>query len=370
MSHHKQEHSAADGEGEGFLDKVKDFFTGGDDGRSGRDHAEDLEHGERGEDLEGAGGLEGGERVDRGESLVSPEDVSETPPEPREPHPSDRVGEQPIDAAADPDAPPATDRPMNDSGADTAGSSASGWDGSDEPPELTVPENDAVRAHTEATSEDGRDDAGEGGSYESRHGSGVDDSGVLADAPLEAETGAETDTGARAESDTESNTGRQQRESEEAREDEERRERGEEFAREHDPETHDVEAGDEFRQRGDWTADEHGGPQIQEPDGTIHDPGTPEAEAAQEQSEQADVASGATGPEESDPEEVRDGGHGWGSAAPIEGGAMPAGHPVKAWHDTMTFVMPGEDGYSADPHEWFVDDEAARRAGFRHAHGG
>jgi hypothetical protein len=35
----------------------------------------------------------------------------------------------------------------------------------------------------------------------------------------------------------------------------------------------------------------------------------------------------------------------------------------------MTYVQPGEPGYDADPHVWFVDGEAAQRAGFRAAHG-
>jgi hypothetical protein len=42
----------------------------------------------------------------------------------------------------------------------------------------------------------------------------------------------------------------------------ERQKTAEEFAREHDPEQHDVAAGEDFRQEGDWTADEAGGPQV------------------------------------------------------------------------------------------------------------
>ena len=162
------------------------------------------------------------------------------------------------------------------------------------------------------------------------------DTDTTADTDIDTTADADTDT--TAETDTDTDT------------DEERARREEEFAREHDPEQHDVSAGEEFRQSGDWTADEHGGPQVQDASGEIHDPGT--------------------GPGESSIEDVRDGGHGVGSAAPLPDGRQPFGHPVKAWTDTMTFVLPGEEGYDADPHEWFVDQGAAEGAGFRHAHGG
>ncbi len=49
--------------------------------------------------------------------------------------------------------------------------------------------------------------------------------------------------------------------------DEERQKTAEEFAREHDPEQHDVAAGEEFRQGGDWTADDAGGPQVWDSEG-------------------------------------------------------------------------------------------------------
>lgn len=44
---------------------------------------------------------------------------------------------------------------------------------------------------------------------------------------------------------------------------EDRRRRAEEFAREHDPANHDIEAGEEFRHHGDWTAQD-GEPQVLE----------------------------------------------------------------------------------------------------------
>ena len=63
--------------------------------------------------------------------------------------------------------------------------------------------------------------------------------------------------------------------------------------------------------------------------------------------------------------EIRDGGYGVGSAAPLEDGAMPFGHPVKAWEDTKTRVLPEGAGYAdVDPDVWFTDANAAESAGF------
>jgi hypothetical protein len=56
----------------------------------------------------------------------------------------------------------------------------------------------------------------------------------------------------------------------------------EESAAEHDPEKHDVDAGEEFRQRGDWTAEDTGGPQVWDAEGTLVEgsgPGSHGAEA-------------------------------------------------------------------------------------------
>lgn len=63
-------------------------------------------------------------------------------------------------------------------------------------------------------------------------------------------------------------------------------------------------------------------------------------------------------------QEVRDGGYAVGSAAPIADGAMPLGHPVKAWEDTRTYAEPGQAAYAAPPHVWFRDAETAAAAGF------
>jgi hypothetical protein len=68
--------------------------------------------------------------------------------------------------------------------------------------------------------------------------------------------------------------------------------------------------------------------------------------------------------------ELRDGGFGVGSAAPIEDGAQPLDHPVQAYRDTMTFREPSDPGYdSAEPDVWFYDAGAAERSGFRPAEG-
>ena len=58
----------------------------------------------------------------------------------------------------------------------------------------------------------------------------------------------------------------------------------------------------------------------------------------------------------------------FGSAAPIDDGAMPLDHSVKAWEDTKTYLVQGEHGYDGvDPDVWFLDDRSAERAGFDHA---
>ncbi|HET7820141.1 MAG TPA: hypothetical protein VFL10_01340 [Ornithinibacter sp.] len=69
-------------------------------------------------------------------------------------------------------------------------------------------------------------------------------------------------------------------------------------------------------------------------------------------------------------EELRDGGFGVGSAAPLDDGAQPLDHPVAAYRDTMTYRLPGDAGYdSAEPHVWFYDEGAAERSGFRRSQG-
>ena len=69
-------------------------------------------------------------------------------------------------------------------------------------------------------------------------------------------------------------------------------------------------------------------------------------------------------------DELRDGGFGVGSAAPLDDGAQPLDHPVQAYRDTMTYRLPGDAGYdSAEPHVWFYDEAAAERSGFRRSEG-
>jgi hypothetical protein len=415
MSHDKQDQQGgahhrgeSGGEGEGLLDKVKDFFTGSSDergkgaadddaARARTDRTEtDRTETDRTDRTETS--RTEGDRTDRTETGTDTELAAtdqRAPDRTADRTESDRAGTDRAGVAAQ-------DAPMTDTVSDSTDTLDRGertWDGSDEPPELSVPGNEAVAEYS-ASDQDAQSGAGdpardedptlgddEEGSdaYRSRHGGGVHDAGVLADETdainagglpgdgaitdesavgttpdetVDVETsGAETgDQGEGAQTAAPQDEGDDLRE----REDEAgRRERDEQFAQEHDPADHDVDAAAELRQRGDWTADEHGGPQVQEADGTVHDPGTEGAEEAQ------------SAADESSSDEVRDGGHGWGSAAPLDSGAQPAGHPVKAWHDSMTFVLPDEEGYEGSaPHEWFVDAETAERAGFRHAHGG
>jgi len=148
---------------------------------------------------------------------------------------------------------------------------------------------------------------------------------------------------------------------------EERRKSAEEFAREHDPAKHDISAGEESRQTGDWNADEAGGPQVWDADGNLVEGATPgEPRRSHEQSDHDNGDADADSRRTSALEEVRDGGYGVGSAAIIDDGAIPLGHPVKAWEDTKTFVTPDHPTYGhADPHLWFTDADAAQRAGFR-----
>lgn len=130
--------------------------------------------------------------------------------------------------------------------------------------------------------------------------------------------------------------------------DEDRQAREDAFAAEHDPEQHDLSAGEEFRQAGDWTAE----------DGKL----TADDDVS------GDGEGGVDGRRLSSVEEIRDGGYGVGSAAPIDDGAMPLDHSVKAWEDTKTYLVQGEHGYDGvDPDVWFLDDRSAERAGFDHA---
>ena len=97
---------------------------------------------------------------------------------------------------------------------------------------------------------------------------------------------------------------------------------------------------------------------------TPETPQTPQTPKTPQTPAPAPVDGPAQDPRVSSLEEVLDGGYGFGSAAPIADGTMPLGHPVKAWEDTRTFATPGQDAYAAQPHVWFVDEQAAAAAGF------
>ncbi|KUG58392.1 hypothetical protein AVL62_10790 [Serinicoccus chungangensis] len=235
----------------------------------------------------------------------------------------------------------------------------------------TVPDTDEDQAPTEPDDERAAADA-------DRAAAEPDDERATAEDPdpAEPEGTADEDQAPAEPDDSEASAAPSATEDHDAEEAEETRRRQEEFAREHDPADHDVDAGEEFRQPGDWTADEDG-PQELETDrsmlaatgsattgeGGADGSGATEGGADGSGSTEGDADGGSS------EEEIRDGGHGWGSAAPRADGGAPEGHPVKAWHDTMTFVLPDEEGYDAEAHEYFVDGETAERAGFRHAHG-
>ena len=145
----------------------------------------------------------------------------------------------------------------------------------------------------------------------------------------------------------------------------------EEFAKEHDPAEHDIAAGEELRQRGDWTADEAGAVQVWDAQGNLVEGTSPaepvsSADKPDVTSDPATAGHRGDGHRTSSLDEVRDGGYSVGSAALIDDGATPLGHPVKAWEDSKTFITPEGDGYDdAQPDLWFTDAGAAQRAGFR-----
>lgn len=67
---------------------------------------------------------------------------------------------------------------------------------------------------------------------------------------------------------------------------------------------------------------------------------------------------------------VRDGGWSVGSAAPIEDGCMPLGHPIKGVFALGIYQVPGSSWYEATIADvWFTDEGAAEAAGFRRGEG-
>ena len=373
------------GENEGFFDKVKDFFTGESRAEEAPTRAEEQvaadEHdrnssaGDRGDAMDpGADGLGSHDAVGAAEAEEGQRGEA-----------SDSLGDEIVDQSRG--------NEVFDEDAAAGGASAGAdvsddavaedrWDGSGEVPQMEVPESEAVQRHLD---ESGGDDG-----YAARHGGGEDsadldeheDRPATPDHPDDevdtagerAEQGeptnAEREAGENADewADSDNATG-DESEGGLVEDEDVRREREESFAREHDPEDHDVAAGEEFRQPGDWAAGDDG-PQVQDPDGTIHDPDSAQGANDQDSGDDQGDGGGHHGLRESSLDEIRDGGHGWGSAAPIGPDIMPIGHPVKAWYDTGSFVCEGDMGYDgAQPDVWFIDAEAAQRAGFRHGLG-
>ena len=67
---------------------------------------------------------------------------------------------------------------------------------------------------------------------------------------------------------------------------------------------------------------------------------------------------------------VIDGGWSVGSAAPLEDGCMPLGHPIKGVFALGIYQVPGSSWYDqTTPDVWFLDEESAQRAGFRRGEG-
>ncbi|MEO6790205.1 MAG: hypothetical protein ABI249_08085, partial [Ornithinibacter sp.] len=100
-------------------------------------------------------------------------------------------------------------------------------------------------------------------------------------------------------------------------------------------------------------------------EGGVREADDADSSAAEAGSSGADSVEEAAGRRISSFTELRDGGFGVGSAAPMEDRAQPLDHPVQAYRDTMTFRAPGDPGYdSTEPDVWFYDEGAAERSGF------
>ncbi len=120
-------------------------------------------------------------------------------------------------------------------------------------------------------------------------------------------------------------------------------------------------AGDTlFADRDRREAEETGAlPAAHEDPGAVTDPRSEDGPAAEETDPTPHRVSDDLGL-------VRDGGYGVGSAAPLDDGAQPLGHPVKGSRASMTYDEPGGPAYATFPVDvWFTDAEAAERSGFR-----
>ena len=118
------------------------------------------------------------------------------------------------------------------------------------------------------------------------------------------------------------------------------------------------DAASDESEAGDQPAEEH-----TEPEASTDEP-EPEPQAGDQPAE-------VSAPRRvSDFHEIRDGGFGMGSAAPLDDGAQPLDHPVQAYRDTMTYRLPEDDGYAdAVADVWFYDAGAAERSGFHRSEG-
>jgi hypothetical protein len=95
------------------------------------------------------------------------------------------------------------------------------------------------------------------------------------------------------------------------------------------------------------------------------EPVTEDSEVESAEVESAEVEPAGVGRRTSEFWEVHDGGFGMGSAAPLPDRAMPLGHAVQAYRDTMTYRSPGMSGYdTVEPDVWFYNDEVAEQCGF------
>lgn len=266
------------------------------------------------------------------------------------------AGESPTDEVA----PRSTDDTQSGGAAGTRDAQASGTarEAAADDPEVAEADRRAPRAAEEVEQDDraGADDGQDGSTTRTK---------ADKDAGKDAGKDADTKADGKAEAEAEA----------------ERQKSAEEFAAEHDPAKHDVEAGEEFRQPGDWVADDES-PQEWDSEGhlvsgsgsgTESGSATPEGGGGQpgggdEPGGGGQPGSGASSRRVSELDEVRDGGYSVGSAAPIDDGAMPLGHPVKAWEDTKTYAAADHPRYEdAEPHLWFTDPGTAERAGFRRA---
>jgi len=116
----------------------------------------------------------------------------------------------------------------------------------------------------------------------------------------------------------------------------------------------------ESQERGERLAEDRADLRADEPSGSDAPDRESHDEAPQE----------SAGRRISDFTELRDGGFGVGSAAPLADGAQPLDHPVQAYRDTMSYRVPGDSGYdSTEPDVWFYDESAAERSGFSRSQG-